>query len=49
MTLKFENTNLTPILINNIDIHKIVVSNKIRFEKQMKNDLYAYFFRNEYI
>ena len=31
----------SPILINNIDINKILVSNKISFSKK---DLHAYFF-----
>ena len=33
MALKFKNTK-SPILINNIDINKIVVSNKFPFGKQ---------------
>ena len=54
MILKSKNTNLTiksPILINNIDINKIVVSNKVSFgEKSFKcfidyKDLYVYCFQ----
>ena len=37
MTLKLKNTNFikkNPILINDVDINKIVVSNKLPFGKQ---------------
>ena len=55
--LELKNKNLRPILINNIDINNIVISDKVSFGKEgfkyftgykdaKKLDLHAYFFQN---
>ena len=55
--LELKNKNLRPILINNIDINNIVISDKVSFGKEgfkyftgykdaKKLDLHVYFFQN---